>query len=205
VPNTVDVDRYRPGPDAPPPDPRAPSLLFPAMFGHVPNAVAAEFLMGQLLPRLRARWPACRLLLVGAMPTPAMLRAADADPNLVVTGAVPDVRPYLAAASAVAVPLFEGSGTRLKILEAFAAGVPVVSTAQGAEGICAAHEVHLLIAEDADAFAAAVARLVDDLELAGRLSRNALELVTRAYSWDAARRSIADAVRALPHAAGSES
>lgn len=198
VPNTVDVEHYRPAPDAPRRDARSPSLVFPAMFGHAPNAVAAEFLIDRLLPRLRGRWPDCRIELVGGMPTPAMLRAAAADPEVVVTGTVPDVRPHLARASAVVVPLFEGSGTRLKILEAFATGVPVVSTARGAEGICAAHEKHLLIAEDTDGFAAAVGRLLEDPELGRRLSRNALDCVRKSYSWDVARSSIASAVRAIP-------
>ena len=137
-------------------------MTFPAMFAYPPNEAAALFLAREVLPHMAGHFEELELVLVGRNPTEAMLEAASTDARVVVTGAVPDVRPYLAEAGAVPMPLFDGSGTRLKALEAFAAGAPVVSTAKGLEGLEAMPEVHYLRAEDAGEFVDAA-----DTSLAG--------------------------------------
>jgi glycosyltransferase involved in cell wall biosynthesis len=118
-------------------------------------------------------------------PAPDWLKAL-AGPSSEITGLVEDVRRHLAAAAAIVVPLRLGSGTRLKIVEALAIAKPVVSTTLGAEGIEAVPERDLLIAEDAAAFAAAVVRILDDPELAGRLGRCGRTLAHERYSWSRA-------------------
>jgi polysaccharide biosynthesis protein PslH len=173
------------------------TLLFTGFFAHAPNTVAAAFLIDEILPRLAATCEAWRLLLVGGMPSAGMLAAAAADARIVVTGAVADVRPWLASATVVTVPLFHGSGTRFKILEAFAAGRPVISTAKGAEGLGARHGEHLMIAESADAFVDAALAIWQDSALADRLTAGGRELLIERFSWQAISSRIHDAVNLL--------
>lgn len=198
VPNGIRLADHAAG-DAPrPPRPATPlTLLFHGIFAYPPNALAADFLIDEVLPRLAAAGQACRLLLVGPRPTPAMQAAAARDPRITVTGVVPDVRPYLEAATALAAPLFQGGGTRLKILEAFAAGLPVISTAKGAEGLGVRDGAHLLIAETAAGFVEAALALRDRPALAARLRTGARRLVARRFSWDAAGVAVRRAVAAL--------
>jgi glycosyltransferase involved in cell wall biosynthesis len=172
-------------------------LIFPGMFAYWPNAAAAIFLIEEVFPRLASRYPDCQLLLVGTLPTPRMLQAAKRDPRILVTGAVPDIRPYLAAASVLVAPLFEGSGTRFKILEALAANVPVISTGKGAEGLQVKNGTHLLMAETADDFVDAVQRIWTDERLRQHLTANGRDLVEQYYSWSVAGWQIRQALHEL--------
>jgi glycosyltransferase involved in cell wall biosynthesis len=178
-------------------NPTGNALIFPAVFGWKPNVVAALFLIQEFFPRLAGASPDCQLLIAGAWPTPEMIAAAEGEPRIVITGSVPDMRPYLAAASAMIVPLFQGGGTRFKILEAFAVNLPVISTAKGAEGLAVRDGTHLLIAETADEFVQAVRRLWNDERFARELAGNGLELVQQSYSFEATGRRIAKAVGEL--------
>jgi glycosyltransferase involved in cell wall biosynthesis len=103
-----------------------------------------------------------------------------------IAGFVEDLRPHLAAAAALVVPLRVGGGTRLKIVEGNGDGKAIVSTSLGAEGIEAAPEREILIADEPERFAAAVVRLLDDPGLAARLGRAARQLAVERYSWPAA-------------------
>jgi polysaccharide biosynthesis protein PslH len=190
VPNTIDVDAYR----VDQPYRMRSTMTFPAMFAYPPNEAAALFLAREVLPRLATHFDDLRLVLVGRNPTRAMLDAAAGDPCVAVTGAVPDVRPYLAESGAVPIPLFDGTGTRLKALEAFAAGVPVVSTEKGVEGLDAEAGTHFLRAEDVDQFVAALTRLWSDRAIASRLVEQARSFVAERYSWNVARRAVAEAL-----------
>lgn len=202
IPNTLEVDSYEPArtglclrPESVAPTRR--TFIFPAVFQWEPNAVAGSFLIEEVFPRLVRVFPDCQLLLAGAASTPYMKAAAQQDPRNVVTGVVPDVLPFLAAATVMAVPLWQGGGTRLKILEGFAANVPVVTTKKGAEGLEVENGTHVLLAESAEEFVAAVKRIWTEERLAEHLAANGLELVTRAYSWDASSRRIMQATAAL--------
>ncbi len=170
------------------------SLLFLASFGYKPNADAAQQLIEQIYPLVKAEEPDIRLLLVGQEPTALMQRAAAQDPAITVTGRVADVRPYLQQAALLVVPLQGGSGTRLKILEAFAAGCPVVSTPKGVEGIEAQDGLHLLVRDSAEAIALGILELGRDSALAERLAASAHRLVTQYYSWDAVQVRIREAI-----------
>jgi len=196
VPNAVDVDAYRPRPTAAVGDwhARPLTILFTGSFSYFPNAEAAMRLIREILPILRRSYPTTRLCLVGRNPSEAMLASAKADPAIVVTGEVPSVLPYFHVESVAVVPLIFGSGTRLKILEAFAAGIPVVSTAKGAEGIDATDGYHLLLREDPIAIAKAAVQLWEDAALRWRIVVNAGLLVESQYSWPVAAARIASSL-----------
>jgi glycosyltransferase involved in cell wall biosynthesis len=195
IPNSIDVDNYR---DIRVTRNRATremkkSVIFPAGFFYQPNLNATKFLIDQVFPRLVNAFPDLELLLVGRNATPEMIEAAKHDHRIVVTGEVADVRPYLARASLMLVPLFEGGGTRFKLLEAFATNLPVISTAQGAAGLGVRDGTHLLLAENADAFVDAAILLWENEGLAKNLAHNALEFVQRNYSWSRAHHLIKQA------------
>ncbi len=105
------------------------------------------------------------------------------DNGVEVLGMVDDVGPYIDRAAAVVVPLRLGGGTRLKIVEALSKGKPVVSTRLGAEGIDVVHDQHLLLADDPQAFANEVSRVLTDRALALRLGKAGRELMEQKYSW----------------------
>jgi polysaccharide biosynthesis protein PslH len=201
-PNAVDVDAYadvRSGRIPAPADVPTgrPTIVFVGSYQYAPNARAAEALIETIFPQVLAREPAARLLLVGRPPTQRMIDAAKRDPRVVVTGSVEDVRPYLRVANVSAVALTEGGGTRLKILEAFAAGIPVVSTSKGAEGIAAEHGREILLADSPEAIAQAILDIIAHPERYQRQAAAALALVRDAYSLETLQRRLVDALPAL--------
>jgi glycosyltransferase involved in cell wall biosynthesis len=174
----VDAQRYRPPAT---PVPRECDLLFVGHFEHLANADAAAFLVHEVVPRLGRP---VRVRLVGRGVTPAV--AALAKPGAVeVVGAVPDVRPHLAAAGVVVAPVRFGTGMRGKVLEALGMGRPLVTTTLGAEGLGAVPERDLLVADGASAFAAAVNRVLDNADFAARLGAGGRALVESRFDWDA--------------------
>lgn len=172
VPMGIDRDFFRPPAHRRPPD--TPHFCFVAAFNWHVNEDAALWLCGEVWPRVRAELPEARLSLVGRDPSPAV-RELAALPGVTVTGTVEDVRPYVWDSTASLVPLRYGSGVRTKILEAFAAGVPVVSTPVGAEGLRVRDGEHLLLAGDAAGFAAACVRLAREPEVSPSLTTAAAE------------------------------
>jgi glycosyltransferase involved in cell wall biosynthesis len=176
VPNGCEITPF----DGPSPAGRSSEIVFVGRLTYPPNVAAAERLALRVLPRLRATHPHASLTLVGS----ADARVASlSDDSVTVTGEVNDVAPFLAASAMTIVALDDGGGTRLKILEAMAAGVPVISTTVGAEGLDVHDGVHLLIANDDDALVAAARRLLDDPTLGQRLASAAAQLVAERYDW----------------------
>ena len=173
------------------------NILFLGNFLYGPNIQAAELLIMEIYPGIKQIHPDCRLLLAGRGPTEFMQEAAQKDPNIIVTGEIPDIRPYLAAASVMVVPLYKGGGTRFKILEAFAAGCPVVSTSKGAEGLNVEDSKHLLIANDVDTMVKHIEQIWSNDNLGKRLVESAYELVQSEYSWDAVAKRVEVAVGKL--------
>lgn len=157
-----------------------PIILFVGTLSWGPNVSAAIRLANEIYPQVREQLPAAELWLVGRDPAAEIRALAGA--GITVAGSVPDIRPYLREAALLAVPLDAGGGTRLKILEAFAAGLPVVSTAIGAEGIDAASGEHFVIAERDDMASASV-RILSDAGEGVRLATNARRLATERYDW----------------------
>jgi polysaccharide biosynthesis protein PslH len=170
-------------------------LLFVGTLGYQPNADAVRFLCDAIVPEVRrAGGPDVRVDVVGGGAGRA-LQALAADPAIVLHGAVTDLAPLYGAADIAVVPIRAGGGTRIKILEAFAHGVPVVSTRLGAEGIAATDGVHLLLADDAQAFAAACLRLKRDPDEAAALARRAGGLVEASHGAAAITAALAAAYR----------
>jgi glycosyltransferase involved in cell wall biosynthesis len=177
IPNGVDTTTFRPS--AVPKDPR---LIFTGALHTLPNSDGIRWFADDIWPRIRVRIPGVTLDVVGARPLEDVL-ALNALDGVHVHPDVPDVAPYLARARAAIVPLRIGSGSRLKVLEAMAAGRPVVSTAIGAGGLTAEPQRDLLVVDDAEAFAQAVVRCLADAELAARLGASGRALVETRYSW----------------------
>jgi polysaccharide biosynthesis protein PslH len=168
-----------------------PTLLLVGSFGYPPNTDAARFLVSDILPRIRARIPGVTVRLVGE-PSDAVV-LLDRPPEVAVVGRVAAMEPELARADLVVVPLRYGSGTRVKILEAAAHRIPVVSTTVGAEGLGLEDGRHVLIADDADAFAAACVRLLEEPQLRRQLVDEAEKAFLANFQWE----SIRQRVRAL--------
>ncbi|MGP4110407.1 MATE family efflux transporter [Streptomyces sp. 4N509B] len=179
--HTVVVPNTYPAPPSHPPHPPHPSgstILFQGSFDWPPNADAAAWLTREILPLIHERVPDARVVLAGAS-TPEV--AALAGPHVEVAGAVEDMTPHLRAADLVVVPLRVGSGTRIKILEAFAHGVPVVSTTIGAEGLDVVAGDHLAVADTAAALARHCADLLTDPSLGKALTTAATRLHTNRH------------------------
>jgi glycosyltransferase involved in cell wall biosynthesis len=158
-------------------------VLFLGSLDWRPNLDGAQWMLSEIMPLLLKRCPRAKLQIVGRMPPAWLVEAVAKHPAAELRADVPDVRPYLAGAAVMVVPLRVGGGTRLKILEAAAAGVPVVSTTIGAEGLSLVPGEHYLQADTPDAIAAALSRLADDRGLAQRLTERAHSCVAAHYSW----------------------
>ncbi len=163
---------------------RETDLVFAGSMDWAPNIDGVLYFAAEILPLIRRRRPGCTLTVVGRQP-PAEVRALAArDPLIRVTGTVADVRPYMWGAAAAVVPLRIGGGTRLKIYEFMAAGVPVVSTEVGAEGLDVTHGSDILLAGTPAAFADACVRLLEDEALHGRLAAAGRDLVGSRFAWE---------------------
>lgn len=150
-----------------------------------PNVDAMLYFCAEILPKIKAQLPHVRLNIVGAKPTAPIRALAEADPeHVTVTGGVPDVRDWAADCGAFVVPLRSGSGMRVKILNAMAMGLPVVSTTVGAEGIDVTSGEDIVLADGADDFAQATVRVLSDPALATRIADNGRRLMREQYGWD---------------------
>ncbi|MCW5647952.1 MAG: TIGR03087 family PEP-CTERM/XrtA system glycosyltransferase [Sphingopyxis sp.] len=185
VENGIDTDRFDPALTFDRVDTGKGSLaVFTGQMDYRPNIDAVRWFATDILPLVRQRHPAARFAIVGRAPTDEV-RALGALPGVVVTGQVPDVRPWLAAADAVVAPLLLARGVQNKLLEAMAMARPVVASAAAATGIDATPGEHLLVADDAAATAAAVDMLFDDREAAARMGQAARAQMIARYGWDA--------------------
>jgi glycosyltransferase involved in cell wall biosynthesis len=159
------------------------TLVFSGTLDFRPNVDAVVWFAREVLPRLRLRRPDLRLLVVGKRPAPALRQLAD-EGALLLTGAVPDARPYIAGAAVYVVPMRIGGGVRLKLLEALSLEAPVVSTSMGAEGVAGLRAgEHCLLAEDAARFATAILELLGDPARSRALGRAGRALVRERYDW----------------------
>jgi glycosyltransferase involved in cell wall biosynthesis len=196
LPNTIRV----PDTAATPPVRGPFTFLFVGNLGYRPNEDAMRFFCSEILPALRGA--AARPFLVhvvGANPS-APVRSLALEPEVRVVGWVDDVAPWYRAAHAAIVPLRAGGGTRIKILEAFAHGCPVVSTTLGAEGLAVTDGRHLYLADTPRDFAAACLRLMRDPALGRSLAQHGLALVRRRHGIGRLRALL----RAVPAAGTSE-
>ena len=180
IPNGVDTAHYQP----PPRDAQREGALFVGSFPHLPNLDALDYFLAAVWPEVRRRVPGARLTIAGSRP-PRRVLDLDGRDGIEVAGEVPDLAPLYQRHRLLAVPLRAGSGTRLKILEAMACGLPVVSTTVGAEGIEGRPGEHLMVADHPSSFAQAVVTLLSEREgAADRLADNGRTLVVERYGWD---------------------
>jgi len=158
-------------------------IVFTGRMGYFPNAEAAFYFATQVFPLIRRQVQDARFLIVGADPPQRVQQLAKL-PGVEVTGYVPRVQDYLARATVAVAPMQAGTGIQNKVLEAMAAGAPVVATPYALGGIEAVDGEHLLVAEDAEGLAEQVVRLLRDSALRRHLTRNARRLVEEKYTWE---------------------
>jgi polysaccharide biosynthesis protein PslH len=158
-------------------------LLFTGSMDWMPNIDGILWFAREVLPLIRRQSPACSLTIAGRRP-PASVRALGADPAIRVTGTVDDIRPYFWGAKIAIVPLRVGSGTRLKIYEAMAAGAAVVSTTIGAEGLEVSPNDNIRLADSTEDFASACLELLNNAAERIRQAQSALRLVRERFSWE---------------------
>lgn len=182
VENGVDIDYYTPTDE---PVGRRDTLVFVGSMDWLPNIDGMKWFVRDILPSIRAVLPEVRITIVGRRPHPDIQALHDPVAGVVVTGTVDDVRPFVREASVVVVPLRFGGGTRLKILEAFAMGKAVVSTALGCEGILCDNGRHLCIEDQPPAFARRCLELMGDEAARRWLGAQGRELALSRYSWNA--------------------
>lgn len=157
-------------------------LLFVGNFKHFPNVEAADRLIHKIFPTVQAEFPEARLLIVGNQP-PATLQQ-EASENVIVTGFVPDVRPYLDRAALVVVPLRLGGGMRVKVLEALAAGKAVVASPLAVEGLDLANGEQVVLAENDHEFNQAILQLLRHPERRVQLAKKARAWACANLSWE---------------------
>lgn len=188
----VDLDYFEPPTSARP----RYDLVFLGSMDWMPNIDGTQWFLAEVLPLIRARKTDVRFAIVGRNPPPSLAAAAD-NKCTVVTGTVPDVRPYLWESAVSIVPLRVGGGTRLKIFEAMAAGTPVVSTTVGAEGLPVQHGATIRIADTAETFAAECLDLLENSGVRHALAQKGLELIQANFSWAQVTRQFEETLRSV--------
>jgi len=159
------------------------TLIYTGNFWHYPNEDAMLYFYKNIFLTLKESLPKLRLLVVGKNPTLRIKNIARTDDNVIVTGYVEDIRPYLSKALVFIAPIRIGGGMRGKVLEAMAAGIPVVATSLGVEGIEVKDGKHVLIADRPEDFVLKTKRILEDGSLRQQLSSNARKLMEDKYDW----------------------
>ena len=180
VPTGVDTDYFTPASAAP----ERAHMVFTGSMDWLPNEDGMTYFCREVFPRIRRAEPEATLSIIGRAPTPAVRKLAEI-PGVDVTGRVDDVRPHIARGSVYVVPLRIGGGTRLKIFEAMSMGKAVVSTTIGAEGLPVTTGRNIEMADEPDAFAHSVVRLIRDTAARWSIESAARQLVVEKYDWSA--------------------
>lgn len=191
VPNGVDVEWFAAGRGSADPH----TMAFVGAMDWLPNVDAAQFFVRDVFPRIRARIPNAQVWIVGRHPSPALARACAVD-GVHLTGTVDDVRPHVARARLIVVPLRIGGGTRLKILEAWAMGKAVLSTSVGAEGLPATDGANIELADTPEDLAARAVAVLGDAARAARLGVEGRRVVAAHFSWPRVAERLLDAYEA---------
>ena len=194
IPTGVNIDYFAP-PEAATP---GADLVFVGSMDWLPNIDGVLWFVREVLPLIRAGRPSCTLAIVGRTPPPKIAALADQAPGVTVTGTVPDVRPHLWGASVSIVPLRIGGGTRLKIYEAMAAKVPVVSTAVGAEGLHVNPPHDIRIGNTPEEFAACCLELLGSAEARVQIAERAWAMVCANFSSQHVADSFSDTLERAP-------
>jgi len=191
IPIAVDTDEIAPVERRP----EAGHILHIGTMYWPPNIDGVRWFIHQVYPHIREQRPDARFDVVGARPPQDLVSLSGNGSGVNVTGYVADATPYLDQAGVIVVPVRAGGGMRVKILNALAQGLPMVSTTIGCEGIAVQDGRHLLIADTPEEFARATLRLLDDKSLADELGRNGRQLVQSTYDYRAACRPLESVYR----------
>lgn len=178
VPNGVDTNYFSPQTNAE----QKKQVVFIGSMNYGPNSDGVLWFYNAVFPLIKQEIRDIQFWVVGSNPSPDIMKL-DGDPNVKVTGFVEDVRPYIARASVIVVPIRLGSGTRLKILDAWSMEKAIVSTTVGAEGLAAVHRENILLADEPDQFAEGILGLLSDSELRYALGKTGRRLVKSRYAW----------------------
>jgi glycosyltransferase involved in cell wall biosynthesis len=184
VPTGVDLEYFA----APSTTPHVADIIFSGSMDWLPNVDAVEHFVREVLPLIREQLPSATFTIAGRSPDARVLKAVQGLSGISVTGKVDDMRPYLWGSKISVVPIRIGGGTRLKIYECMAAGLPVVSTTVGAEGLCYQDGTDIAIADDPRNFAAACVRLLTTDSLRHSMAASALKRAQNEFSWEAVSR-----------------
>ncbi len=185
----VDLDYFAPKST---PDAMQSDLIFSGSMDWLPNVDAIEFFLAEVLPLIRKRRPGTTFTIAGRSPDPRVQRAAAGIEGVTVTGSVPDMRPYLWGSKVSVVPIRIGGGTRLKVYECMAAGLPVVSTTIGAEGLDYNAGRDILIADTPQQFAEQCLQLLEHEDARKAVIAAAFHLVESRFSWAAVTEQFED-------------
>ena len=180
VPNGVDLDYNRPGISVPQPN----TLVYNGALTFSANLDAMSYFLQDILPLVRMQVPDVMVQITGSLHG-VDLSQLLLDDHVKLSGFLPDIRPAVAGAWACVVPLRQGGGTRVKILEAMALGTPVIATSKAAEGLCVTPNKNILLADTPGEFSTQTIRLLKDNRLRDELAINGRELVVNNYGWDA--------------------
>jgi glycosyltransferase involved in cell wall biosynthesis len=170
-----------------PPPPRSEQLevIFSGNLQYPPNVQAVQFFNREIWPALKSRWPELHWKILSRNPG-LVQKMVDSDPKIELTGFVPDAVAVIAQSQVAIVPVLAGSGTRIKILEAWAAGTPVVSTTLGAEGLICRDRDNILLADDPESFTAAISELLALPDTRAHVGAAGRRLYEERYTWQAA-------------------
>jgi len=180
IENGVDLDFFTPVPTTT----GSQALIFAGRLDQYSNRDGILNFMQTAWPLVRQRHSDATIHIIGNNPPDALKRMADDDPRVKVHGFVPDVRPFFRESAVMICPLRDGGGTRIKILDGLALGIPIVTTSVGIEGIAAVPERDLLVADSPEAFLQQISRVFSDSALRDQLASNARRLAEQRYSWN---------------------
>lgn len=180
VSNGVDVKWFAQKDRNPPKD---HTILSVGTFNWLPNVEAVKYLVEKVWPLVKEKLPKTKLWIVGNAPTPEIFSYQKKDNSITITGGIPDIRDAFTGAHVLVAPVFSGKGTRYKILEAMAAGTPIVATEIAVEGLGVEHGVEVLIGKTAEELADLTAKVLQSPSLQKKLAENGKQFVQNQYDW----------------------
>ncbi|MDE3056851.1 MAG: glycosyltransferase [Bacteroidota bacterium] len=193
IPNGVDTSYFTPAAGSAEPY----SLVFTGMMGYVPNYEGMLYFLSEIFPLILKEIPQSKLYIVGSLPPKKLFKLASS--NVIITGYVDDVRPFIQKSSVYVVPLRMGGGTRLKIIEAMAVKKPIVTTTIGCEGIEVQDGESVMVRDEPASFANAVVELLRDKQKSARLAARGYELVRARYDWSIISRRMEECYEDIFH------
>jgi glycosyltransferase involved in cell wall biosynthesis len=196
IPNCISYEEYQQVNVVPIPN----QLIFTGSFRFPVNYEAMQWFVGEVYPRILEQVPETRLVITGDHAN----RPLPPAPNITLAGYVDDIKSRIASSTVSIAPILSGGGTRLKILEAMAIGIPVVSTSKGAEGLTTSSENHVLVADSPDAFADCVVSILKNKTLWNQFSLDGKRFVKENFNWETVMPHFLDLVKNTAQSGASQ-